>query len=355
MLIQRRDFVRSVAASCLVVAASNSRAADVPPADSRLGMTIYSLALKREALKRKDETADLFEPMRFLDYVHGLGSGGIQVPLGKRDEAYTKALRAQAEKYGMFIEGIANPPFSDADVEHFDATMQTAAMAGARAVRTVLISGRRYERFATRDAYREAAEHGRLALERAARVAERRRVPLAVENHKDQRVDERLPLLKALSSEYVGACVDVGNSFTLLEDPLAVVEAYAPWAMSVHLKDQAVAEYDDGFLLADVALGEGYLALKRMVDILRKARPHISFCFETITRDPLKVPYLTEKYWATMPDVSGAEMARTLQTVRRHKATNLPEVSRLPFAAQVAAETENVAKSLRYAAASLGL
>jgi hypothetical protein len=180
-------------------------------------------------------------------------------------------------------------------------------------------------------------------------------VRLAVENHKDQRVDQRLELLEHISSEFVGACLDTGNSFALLEDPLAVVESYAPWAFSVHLKDQAVRRYQDGFLLADAVLGEGFLDLKKMVDCVRRAKPDVQFSLETITRDPLKVPCLTESYWPTFPTVPGSDLARTLRIVGDNEATHLLQVSSLPPDEQAEVELANVKRCLDFAHRRLGL
>ena len=166
---------------------------------------------------------------------------------------------------------------------------------------------------------------------------------------------ERIELLRRLSSPWIGACVDVGNSFALLEDPLAVVEAYAPWAISVHLKDQAVQEYEDGFLFGDAALGKGFLDLKRMVQVLRQAKPEVRFSLEVITRDPLKVPCLTEKYWATLTDVPGTDLARTLRIVRAHAQAVLVSVSGLALADRAELEEGNIRQSLVYVRSELGL
>jgi hypothetical protein len=51
----------------------------------------------------------------------------------------------------------------------------------------------------------------------------------------------------------------------------------------------AVAPYEDGFLLSEVPMGEGFLDLETMVDMLRQKDPNIVFDLEMITRD-LKVP-----------------------------------------------------------------
>ena len=277
------------------------------------------------------------------------------MPLGVRDEAYTRTLREKAEQSGMFVEGIVSPPSGPADVERFDAQLATAQRAGAAVVRTVILPGRRYEFFESAAQFREFAERGRRALELAEPVAAKHRVRLAVENHKDQRVPERIELLRRLSSPWIGACVDVGNSFALLEDPLAVVEAYAPWAISVHLKDQAVQESEDGFLFGDAALGQGFLDLKRMVQVLRQAKPDVRFSLEVITRDPLQVPCLTEKYWATLTDVPGTDLARTLRMVRAHAQKTLPRVSELPPADRAEFEEQNIRQSLAYARTELGM
>jgi sugar phosphate isomerase/epimerase len=256
----------------------------------------------------------------------------------------------------MFVEGIARLPQNRADVQRFDAEVRTAKQAGAKVIRVVIIPGRRYERFDSDKEFREFAARGEKSLELAEPVATRHRVRLAIENHKGQRVPERLALLKRISSEYVGMCVDTGNSFALLDDPTEAVEAFAPWAYSVHLKDTAVRECEEGFLLADVTLGEGFLDLPKMVQILRASQPALEFSLEAHTRDPLLIPCLTEKYWATFADVPARDLARALKTVRTHaSAKPLFRVSELPIDEQIRREEENVQQCLAYAREHLGL
>src|SRR5207237_7029641 len=120
---------------------------------------------------------------------------------------------------------------------------------------------------------------------------------------KDWLIEELVGMLLRLSSQWVGVTVDTGNSVALLEDPLEVVRAYAPWALTTHVKDMGVQESADGFLLAEVPLGAGYLDLPEVVRVLRAARPAVRLNLEMITRDPLRVPCLTEKYWATLAGV----------------------------------------------------
>jgi len=326
---------------------------------SRLGICTDSYSLRGRAGRNAGEGEERFtEPLKFLTYCHDLGAGGVQVGMGRRDETYARQLHRQAEEWGMFLEGTGGLPKDQADLERFEAEVVTAKNAGAAVIRVVLPSkgsGRRYEAYKSVDEFRQTRDRGRQMLELAEPIVARHRIRLAVENHKDERVPEKLETIKRISSEYVGMCVDTGNDLAFLEDPMEVIEAYTPWAFSVHLKDAAVREYEDGFLLADVPLGEGILDLPKMVQTLRSRHPEVGFSLEMMTRDPLKVPCLTEAYWAAMGDIPGSYLARTLKMVRTWGKQSLAQVSQLSMSEQFVLEDANVRKCLAYAKERLGL
>ena len=331
-----------------------AHAAETPK--TGLALVIYALGVQQRKMKAEDSRKNLFEPFTFLEYCrrprcgrhpgatgahlprkHASGCGpGLTNTACSSKESLTRRLRED-------------------DVQRFESEIHSAARVGARAVRTVILPGRRYERFRSLDEYRQFAERGERALQRAVSVVERYQVRLAVENHKDQRLDERLSLLQKLNSPFLGACVDVGNSFALLEDPLTAVQGLAPFAFSVHLKDHLVCECDDGFLLADAALGDGFLPLEAMVNALQAAQPDLRFCLETITRNPLRVPCFAETYWPTFADVPARDLAMTLRTVRMHASLAFGEIDSLPLDEQVAAEQTTIARSLDYARRQLRL
>src|SRR6185295_10435848 len=150
---------------------------------------------------------------------------------------------------------------------------------------------------------------------------------------------ELVEVLRTLSSEWVGACVDTGNSLALLEDPYAVVEALAPFAVTTHLKDMAVQEYADGFLLSEVPIGDGFLDLPRMIATLRKANPRVALNLEMITRDPLQIPCLTPAYWGTFGEMKGAQLAEALASVKQNSSRKpLPRTTGLSPAQQLELE-----------------
>jgi sugar phosphate isomerase/epimerase len=254
----------------------------------------------------------------------------------------------------MYIEGSAAMPKDESGIAEFDKVVATAKEAGVKVIRTAF-GQRRYEQFEKAEEYREFASRCRQSMVLAEPVAARSGIRLAIENHKDWLIPDMIGILEHVSSEYVGVCVDTGNSFALLEDPLEMVKAYAPWAFSTHIKDLALAEYEDGFLLADVALGEGLLDLAEMARIMRQAKPDVKWTLEMATRDALEVPCLTERYWATFEDRPAVELARALKYVRDNAKNpgDFTTVSALPTGQQIKLEEDNVKKCLTYASEKL--
>ena len=325
------------------------------PQRSRLGLVAYNCAFRRKWMQQRDPKFELFEPLNFLKHCREVGAGGMQVSLGVLDAARVKSLKEFAAEHSLCVDGIVNPPKDDGDLARFEAEIRTAAEVGVQAVRTVVMPGRRYEQFKSLAEVREAEAKALKMLELAAPIVTKHRVKLAVENHKDQRLDERLALYKHLSCEFIGATVDTGNSFALLDDPYGAIEALAPYAFTVHFKDQALREYEQGLLLADIPLGQGSFDMPRIATILKRAKPDIRLMLELITRDPLKVPCLSDKFWATMPHVSGNDLARTLRFVREHPAKSLQEVGSMSLDKQVELEDANIAASVKYAREELAL
>lgn len=323
--------------------------------NARLGLVAYNCGFRRKWMQQRDPTFDLWEPLTFLKHCREVGAGGMQTSLGVLEAARVKTLRDYAAEHSMVIDGIASSPKDEGDLARFEAEIRTAAEVGVQAVRTVVMPGRRYEQFKSLAEFREAEAKASRMLELAAPLVTKHRVRLAVENHKDQRIDERLALYQRLGCEFIGATIDTGNSFALLDDPYGAIEALAPYAFSVHFKDQALREYEQGFLLADIPLGQGSFDLRRIVAILRRVKSDIRMMLELITRDPLKVPCLSESFWTTLPQVSGGDLARTLRFVREHPAKNLQQVGALALEKQVELEDANIAASLKYASEELGM
>ena len=354
MMTRRQLLHMSSAAVALIPAATPRARAQQRKTGMGIGNSSYS---QRNTADRSSASKEpLTEPLSFLDHCHEIGAGGIQASLRSTERSYVNQVRRSAEKYGMYVEAVVRLPREQSDLDDFKRTVQAAKDAGALALRAVMLSGRRYETFDSAEAFAQFAQQSWKSLTLAEPIVRRQRMKLAIENHKDWRVEELLALLKKISSESVGVTLDTGNNVALLDDPMTTVEALAPYAYSVHIKDMGVEAYENGFLLSEVPLGEGFLDLPKIVQTVRRSQPGTRFTLEMITRDPLEIPVFTEKYWATFTALPGRDLAMMLKAVKNRKSSKpLPRISHLSPDEQLRVEAENVRKCIAYAADTLGI
>jgi hypothetical protein len=78
------------------------------------------------------------------------------------------------------------------------------------------------------------------------------------------------------------------------------------------------------------------------------------FDLEMITRDPLKIPVFTDKYWVTFDDsyspLPARDLARVLEIVHKNKPKSpLPRTTGMSPEAQLKLEDDNILKSISYA------
>jgi sugar phosphate isomerase/epimerase len=315
-------------------------------AHSRMGIVLYSYSIRRAA--DKDHALD--DPLAFLDLCRSVGAGGAQTSLGVRDDAYADKVHSFLETNKLYLEGIISLPRDKDDVSRFTDEVRTAKACSVAVFRTTLQNGRRYEVFDDTEAFGRFVEQAKQSLALARPVVEKHEIRLAVENHKDLRAPEQLDVLRKLDCPMVGVCLDTGNNIALLEPPQETVDLLAPHAFTTHIKDMGVEEYGDGFLLAETPLGTGFLDLEKIVATLRRAKPDIRLNLEMITRDPLKIPCLAGKYWATLRDMPTEQAVKMMELVRANAGPKpLPRVSEMSKDEQVRLEDENVRRSLRFA------
>lgn len=329
----RRDFLSSVAAAPLLAE----------------GRTAMGFTPDSFTISRPQRTA-----LEFLEYSYARGAGGVQANLASFEPDYLKKVRQRAEELGMYLEVLTSLPKED--TTPFENTVKAAREAGALGLRAVCLGGRRYETFSALDQWKAFVTDSKARIARTVPILDKHRLPLGLENHKDWTMEEMVPLMKQYSSEYFGACIDFGNNIALLDDPMDVIESLTPFVINTHIKDMGVEEYPDGFLLSEVPLGQGILDLKRIVGMILKRRPQTKFSLDHLTRNPLLIPCLTEKYWVTFTERSGKYLARTLAMVRKNKpATPLPRIDGLDQAGRLRLETESVSQCVAYARDQLGL
>lgn len=334
---------RACLAALPALAAVRSLLAAAGSARARVGLCGFSCHQHWQAARLGHPGVKFRDTPGFYRYGRSLGAEGVQAAPRGMDAAAARALRAAVEADGGYFEAEVSLPRSEGDVAAFDAALKLAREAGGSVARAVFTGGRRYEVFRTREDFLQFQAGAERSLRLAEPVLSRHRMTLAVENHKDFTADELLAVLGRVESEWIGVLVDTGNNIALLEEPHAVIEALAPRVRSIHLKDMAVQPDAGGFRLSEVPLGTGLLDLPRVLATLTRAKPDVVVNLEMATRDPLRIPCLTDGYWATFaPGDRERRLAAAMDWVRAHPLREAPpQVSGKPVEAVLAEEEAN--------------
>ena len=279
-----------------------------------------------------------------VQHCHDIGLTGVQTNPPSTDAEAIKKFRERLESLDMYLICDPRLPNDASGLPAFEAQVQAYKEAGARSFHAAL-TGRRYEDFDALEPWKQMFDRIKKQSALVEPVLRKHRVALAYENHKGYRAAEQAAWLKSMGSEWLGVCLDFGNNMSLCEDPMETCKMLAPYTIFAHIKDMGVEAYADGFLLSEVVMGTGMLDLKGMVQILRQKDPNMIFALEMITRDPLKIPVYTAKYWATFDDtvspIPGRQLAHMLDLVRKNPPKQpLPKTTGLSMAEQVKLEDD---------------
>ena len=194
-----------------------------------------------------------------LEHCRGLGLGAVRMSLPvDRSSRRSVSCARRSTGYGMRLIISLPTPKETGALPQYEAGVRAASELGAVTTHASF-TARRYEEFDSFDAFKASFERHQKSVELAEPVLRKYKMKLAIENHKGWRAAEHVAWIKRVGSEYVGACYDFGNNIALCEDPAETFKLLAPVTIYASFKDMAVAPYDEGFLLSEMALGEGML------------------------------------------------------------------------------------------------
>ncbi|TDQ13535.1 xylose isomerase-like TIM barrel protein [Algoriphagus boseongensis] len=344
----RRDFMKK---SSLAALAFSMPFASMPDflKEIPMGVVVHSYGMRYGSKIQSQKYPGFQDALDFMRHCHSIGAGGIQTGVSSWADDFSKKVRDEREKLGMYLEGSIGMPKNPEDVARFEKEILLAKEAGAQVIRTVCLSGRRYENFKTEAEWESFKTNSLKSIQLAEPIVRKHRLKLAIENHKDWMAAELAELIENLGSEWVGVTLDFGNNVSLLEEPMEVIQTLAPYAFSTHVKDMGVKPYEKGFLLSEVELGKGIIDLKEAIALCKKHQPQVTFSLEMITRDPLEVPCLEDSYWVTFDKMPASELAKVLRLVQDETYPGeLPQVKNLSPEEKLAFEEENVEKCLQY-------
>ena len=241
--MNRRQFLATSSAGILAAASPLTYG---PMLNKRMGVSMATFAIRWQSEVASRDFPGFQNALDILAHCADLNAGGAQVSVTGWAEELAGKVRDKREEMDLYLEGQIRLPKADADIERFEREIMLGKEAGMSIFRTVCLGGRRYETFDSKAAFDQFTRDSYQSIAWAEKIVSRQRVKLAIENHKDWRIDEMLQLLHHFDSEWIGVNLDLGNNISLLEDPMRVIEVLAPYTITTHFKDMAVQEYEAG-------------------------------------------------------------------------------------------------------------
>ena len=170
-------------------------------------------------------------------------------------------------------------------------------------------------------------------------------VKIAVENHAgDLQSRELEALIEEAGTDLVGACLDAGNAFWAMEDPLAALETLAPHVLTSHTRDTAVRATEAGAEVAWTRMGEGNIGIEAYLDRFRALCPGKPVMLEVIVMPaPRLLPYRDPQFRAGYPRMTAEDFQRFVDRVEQAPPVALPS-----GAVDPPAELANVEASIRW-------
>jgi sugar phosphate isomerase/epimerase len=136
-----------------------------------------------------------------------------------------------------------------------------------------------------------------------------------LETHADCTTTELVRLVEALGEEVQGICLDIGNTFRQLEDPVAATRRAAPYVHLTHTKDAIVFFAERGLAWQARPCGRGAIDWSVVLPILGAHAPDLTLSIEDepYVRD---LPIFDPGFLAYHPDLTAAELAELVRVAR---------------------------------------
>jgi len=250
-----------------------------------------------------------------LDYctAHGLEGAHFFTPFQLSetlDMGRMREIRQEADRRGLYFEvGLPTVNPHKFGPEH-DARVRACARAcrelGCRELRSHF--GARGDRLNPTTAWADQIRDGTDYLRTLGPLLRDLDCRIDLETHADCTTTELLRVVEALGEDRQGICIDVGNTFRQLEDPVAAVRRAAPYTHITHTKDAILFFTDRGLAWQTRPCGEGAIDWSLVLPILGEHAPALTLSIEDepYVRD---LPIFEPDFLAYHPDLTPLELA----------------------------------------------
>jgi len=256
-----------------------------------IALHVHSFSL-RYHFRHPGQVAGSYDVFRYIEDMAGEGFTGVNISangpgyrdLGGTDAAHFHAVDAHRRAFGLALE----LDTSDTAPDNMRRMLDVTAACGGDTLRT-------YTRHKgpVADKMRAATADLSAVAERAASLG----ITIVLENHEDFQGPQLAAILAAVGHPSVRALYDYGNSQMVGEEPVAALDAMAPFIARCHIKDHVIVTDGAGAAVVQgVAMGDGTLPIRDLTDRLYDNGLR-RFCFENVwsyvapvTVDPALLP-----------------------------------------------------------------
>jgi 3-oxoisoapionate decarboxylase len=170
---------------------------------------------------------------------------------------------------------------------------------------------------------------------------------MAVENHAgDLQAHQLRTIIETAGKEFVGACIDPGNSTWALEDPHRTLDLLAPYSVASGVRDSAVWRAENGIAVQWVRMGEGNVEIQRWCERFWELCPGRTLSLEVICIPSRVFPVFQPSFWEHYEDVPASVFAGFLKVAE--KGTARPPDPKLTKEEQLVKEREDLEASVKY-------
>ncbi|UVI33254.1 sugar phosphate isomerase/epimerase family protein [Paenibacillus spongiae] len=288
-------------------------------------------------------------PDQLLDQAAEAGLQGVELPPSILKGTDLSAIASKAREREMYIT-IASDGY---DPDMLSDVFDLAVKLGAATVRTVVggakIGGDRREMAGKWKPFLEDVLGG---LEAATRIAEKKGIVLALENHQDVASEELIWLCERIASPHFGLTLDTGNPLATAEMVVDFAERISPYIKHVHLKDYWCYLSTEGYRLVRCPVGQGVVDFPSLLNLFRHAAPNVAMSIEIGALEARHIRVLSDDYWPEYPPRSALQLANVIRFVQDNAKP--PEDWRTPYErgepadAVIAYENGQLASSIAY-------
>lgn len=290
----------------------------------------YNVGTAGKNTERKNPNPWTLE--EFIDFVSQHNLGGIEMPLARfvpdlNVNRLDKVHEILSDR-GMFFIMDAERAL---DVEEINRLMPIAKAFNSSIIRIKTSNILSCARKKLGHPWPEHVEYCISTLKKLAPQLREQGLKIAIENHQDLDSHDLLKIVEAVGVDVVGVTFDIGNAFSVCEDPIFFAQKLGSSIINIHLKDYKIFRSTEGFRLARCPLGAGSVDFKAVLPVLARNSPNARMIVELGALEARNIAWLEPNFWEEIWPRADSERAAFTRLLERQIINVSDESWRTPW------------------------